>query len=283
MDYTGWITLSLADHIGGKTLHALFDHFAGDTDAIFCADAASLQRVPGIGPKIAQNILSLKRDVLTNAITQWQADGVMIIPALDAAFPQRLHTIKDAPATLFVRGEWQADDSRRHVAIVGTRQPTADAAQTARKLATMLAEQGCVIISGLARGIDREAHHGALVTAEGRTLAVLGCGVLNIYPADNHDLVEAISKRGALMSECAPDAPPSGPRLVARNRIISGLSDAVIVVETGRDGGAMYAARRAWEQGRKVYTVDYPASGNQELIANGAYPLHPHQPELDLT
>ncbi len=281
MDLTGWITLSLADHIGGKTLHALFDHFAGDTDAIFNADAARLQQVPGIGPKIARNILALNRQALAGAITHWQAEGVRIIPALATDYPQRLRPVKDAPATLFVRGGWQPA-AQRHIAIVGTRQPTPTATQAARQLALTLAESGWVIVSGLARGIDREAHEGALITAEGQTVAVLGSGVLNIYPADNHDLARAIGLRGALVSECAPNAAPSAARLVARNRIISGLSDAVIVVQTERDGGAMYAARRAQEQGRPVYALDYPTSGNQDLIATGAVPVHPEQLELDL-
>jgi DNA processing protein len=129
-----------------------------------------------------------------------------------------------------------------------------------------------VIVSGLALGIDTQAHIGAL-GARGRTLAVLGSGVLRVYPEHNLNLAEAILKQGALLSEIAPNAPPSPATLVARNRIISGLCDRLIVVETTVDGGAMYAARRAVEQGREVYTLDLGASGNRALIAEGARPL----------
>ncbi len=274
MELTGWVALSLAGHIGSKTLRALLAHFDHDMDAVFAADGAALQQVPGIGPKIAQSILAQDRALVGEAITRWQAAGVTLLPAYADLYPNRLRSLADAPATLFVHGQWSAS-LPRSVAVVGTRAPSARAAELARYVGTELAQHGVAVVSGLALGVDTEAHLGALKAAGGQTLAVLGCGVLRVYPPENQSLAQLIQRAGALLSEVAPSATPSTPRLVARNRIISGLSDAVIIVETSIEGGAMYAARRAQEQGRPVYTFDLPASGNQALIAGGARLLQP--------
>jgi DNA processing protein len=155
------------------------------------------------------------------------------------------------------------------MAIVGTRNPSAQAYQIATALGTHFAHSGSTVVSGLARGIDTAAHLGAL-QAGGHTLAVLGSGVCNIYPPENAALAFRILETSALVSEVPPFDGPSTPRLVARNRIISGLSEGVIVVESNDDSGAMHAAKRAREQNRRVYTFDLPASGNQKLIAEGA-------------
>lgn len=274
MELSGWVALSLTEHLGSKTLRALLDHFNGDMDAVFTADSVALRRVPGIGPKIAASIQALDRAQVAQAITRWQAEGVSIVPAFAPAYPPRLKTLTDAPATLFLRGQLPSE-AARHVAIVGTRTPTPSAAHLALHISRELAQQGVVIVSGLARGVDADAHLGALQAKNGRTLAVLGCGVLRVYPPENQVLAGLIQREGALISEVAPNAAPSTPRLVARNRLISGLSDAVLIIESSAEGGAMYAARRAQEQGRPVYTLDLPASGNQALIAGGAQALRP--------
>ena len=132
-----------------------------------------------------------------------------------------------------------------------------------------LARAGCTIVSGMALGIDAAAHTSAL-EAGGHTVAVLGSGVLNIYPPRNRWLASRILESGALVSEAHPRLAPNAQRLVSRNRIISALSGAVIVIESDVDGGAMHTARFAREQGRKVYTFRLPASGNQQLMRNGA-------------
>ncbi len=131
------------------------------------------------------------------------------------------------------------------------------------------------MISGLALGIDGAAHLGALAYPPGITSAVLGSGVLTVYPPQHRTLAQAIQGRGALLSETHPEAQPNAARLVARNRIISGLSEAIIVVQTEIDGGAMHAARRAFDQGRRVYTLASDASGNQALIDLGAVVITP--------
>ena len=186
----------------------------------------------------------------------------------DNDYPVQLKALDDAPPTLFVRGH--IIKIEKSLAIVGTRNPGDEARNFTQNLSTHLAERGYTIISGLAFGIDSAAHFGAIIQPEGRTIAVLGCGVLNIYPAEHKRLAEKIMVDGFVVSEINPGNTTSPASLVARNRIITGLSDGVIVVETTADGGAMYAARFAGQQGRPVYTVDSEATGNQALIAAGA-------------
>jgi DNA processing protein len=147
-------------------------------------------------------------------------------------------------------------------------------------MAGAMAARGWTIVSGLAAGIDSAAHWGAL-RAGGRTLAVLGCGARAVYPPQNAGLAAQVIQQGALLSEVRPDAPPSSPALVARNRLISGLSRAVIVVEAGGTSGSLRTARFAHAQGRRVYAVEYAEAGNRQLIADGARPLAPDFVEWD--
>lgn len=269
----GWVALSLIEHLGGKKLRALLDHFDGNINAILAADERALRRVRGIGEKLAAAILQIDVIETQQHMMQWAQQGVRCIAVDDSEYPARLRRIDDAPPTLFMRGEHPIDDACGFVGIVGTRQPTDESAESAKRIAFELAKRGNVIISGLAIGVDANAHMGALACPQGFTLAVLGCGILKVYPAENQPLARAILQRGALLSEVHPYAQAKPTHLVARNRLISGLCDALVVVETRIDGGAMYAARRAFEQGRTVYALDNAASGNQALIAEGAHPI----------
>jgi DNA processing protein len=270
---SAWVALSLADHVGGKKLRALLRHFDGDLSAILAADAGTLRQVPGVGPKTAAIIGALRPAALEPALHGWQAAGVRLCGLFDADYPSQLAALDDAPPTLFAVGRWPLP--QRAVAVVGTRQPSKATVEAARELGSRLAERGFAVVSGLALGIDTAAHMGALAVPGGTTLAVLGSGVLNIYPYANTQLAKAITLRGALLSEVAPNAPPNPASLVARNRIISGLSEALIVAESSADGGAMHAARRALEQGRRVYALDNGASGNRALLDAGALAIAP--------
>ena len=267
-----WIALSLVEHVGAKKLRALADAFDGDLDAVLAADAKALQRVPGIGPKISATIRAVDLAVVAEAIPRWRDAGIALVTLDDPAYPTTLRQIADAPPTLFVIGTCR---DLRSAAVVGTRAPSRHAADAARQIGYELAQRGIQVISGLALGIDSAAHIGALAHPSGVTSAVLGSGVLNVYPPGNRPLAQAIVGRGALLSEVHPSAQPKPSTLVARNRIISGLCEAVIVVETTVDGGAMHAARRAADQGRRVYTLDLPASGNRALLNSGATPITP--------
>ncbi len=268
MNDVGWIALSLTGRIGNKTLQALLKHFEGDTSAILRADAKSLRQVVGVGPKIAQSIGAIDLKQVEEALKRWQRAGIRVLTLQDDDYPRQLKGLDDAPPTLFVRGENTTFE--KSIAIVGTRNPSDEARNFAQNLSTHLVERGYIIISGLALGIDSAAHFGAIIHPEGRTGAVLGCGILNIYPPEHKQLAGKITLQGFVVSEVDPGNTTSPANLVARNRIITGLSEGVIVVETAVDGGAMYAARFATQQGRPVYTVDSGASGNQALIAAGA-------------
>jgi DNA processing protein len=206
--------------------------------------------------------------------------GIQVITWEDADYPPNLLRCDDAPPALFVRGALHSADTRA-VAIVGTRTPRPEGARLARQLAFELAQRGWTVVSGLALGIDAAAHQGAL-DAVGRTLAVLGCGVLRMYPPANLSLAESILKHGAVLSEFHPETGVNAQNLIARNRITSGLSRAVIVVQSGEDSGSMSTARRAWQQRRAVFAVTGGDQGCETLLANGAEPLNPAVLDWDL-
>lgn len=270
-----WVALSAADHIGIRLLRALVAHF-GSLRAALLADAGALLAVPGVGPATVRSIRAVDLAAAERRLAAWRAAGVRVVTQMadDSAYPACLRALDDAPPTLFARSAWETL-SCDGVAVVGTRAPSAQGRAAARLLGFELARRGLTVVSGLARGVDTEAHLGAVSAPAGRTLAVLGSGVQRVYPPENAALAQLIARSGALLSEAAPDAAPSVPRLVARNRIISGLSRAVIVVETAADGGAMHAARFARGQGRPVYALDSAASGNRALLEGGALPLEP--------
>ncbi len=279
MTDAAWVALSLVERLGGKTLRTLLTHFGNDAQAVLRADGEMLRRVPGIGPTMAERIQAINLAAVTEVIPRWEAAGARIFTP-ETGFPEKLRKVDDAPAVLFSRGKLRPDLIGRSVAVVGTRTPSTEAAHIARALGTELAKRGCTVVSGLALGIDSAAHRGALDVSQGITVAILGCGVLNIYPPENRELAESILVNGTVMSEFHPYASPSASNLVARNRVISGLCEALIVVETGADGGAMHAARFAIGQGRPVYTFDSAASGNRLLLENGAKPLLPDLSDL---
>lgn len=197
----------------------------------------------------------------------------------DPAYPARLREMRNPPAVLYGRGMLRPQDDDA-VAIVGTRKPGLAAAKLTFALSYELAERGFTIVSGLALGIDTQAHRGALQAQFGRTVAVLGAGLNTIHPRSNVALAQQISQRGALLSEHPADTPLAAQQLVARDRLISGLSRALIVMETALDGGAMYAAEFARQQNRLLLAL--PGSpGCDALIAHGALPLDPASLDLD--
>jgi DNA processing protein len=205
--------------------------------------------------------------------------GIDVLSWDDDSYPANLLTVSDAPPLLFVRGALLPADSNA-VAIVGTREPSAASAALADKLGCELAQRGLTIVSGLALGIDTAAHTGALEAQRGRTLAVLGSGINAIFPRENIELAEHIAQRGALLSELRPNTPASGPSLMARDRIVSGLSRAVIIIEAQERSGTMDTARRAQAQSRLLIAV--PGSpGSDVLLRQGALRLDPQTLDLD--
>jgi DNA processing protein len=264
-----WLALSLTGRIGLKTLRALLAHF-GSTNAILNASDSDLREVSGVGKVLAASIRQINLLDVEALMLRWKQAGVHVMMPDD--YPAPLRELEDAPAVLFVRGDLR---DMRSAAIVGTREPSAQALAVARRLSATLADQNITIVSGLARGIDAVSHQSALEVG-GVCTAVLGSGVLNIYPPEHQRLGLQVAWVGAMVSEVRPDAQPSSSALVARNRIITGLSERVFVIETDDDGGAMHAARFARSQGRTVYALEINASGNRALLESGALPFDLH-------
>ena len=257
-------------------MRALLEKF-GSAEAVFDATAEDLMEIKGIGKVIAKAIVTTDLARTDAAIARWEVGGVRVLDWAHAEYPDCLRRLQDAPPTLFVRGV--ALTLRRPVALVGTRQPTREAALLTEQMALALANAGRSVISGMALGIDTRAHTGALQIPDAVTHAVLGCGVLKPYPLQNQRLAEYIQTRGALISELSPDASVSAAGLIARNRIISGLCEAVVIMQSNADGGAMYAARAAVRQGCALYVIDDPLNDPQAQSAidalreMGAIPL----------
>jgi DNA processing protein len=271
------VALCLTPGIGGVTLRALFEHF-GDIDAVWGATPEALCSVPGIGPRTAAAIRAADPARTSAEIARWEASGLTLLTWTHPHYPAALYKLHDAPPLLFCRGRLRPEDAQA-VAIVGTRKPSPRGRALAETLGHELGARGWTVISGLAWGVDVAAHSGALRT--GRTIAVLGGGLNLAQPGKKAALVSRIEAQGALLSELHPQTVPAASGLVARNRIISGLSQAVIVVEAEADSGSLYTARFAARQARTVFAVDNGLSGNASLLAGGAHPIPPDFADWD--
>jgi len=272
MSKTHYLALSRISGIGGATARKLIDRF-GTLRRAFQADEHELLAVPRVTADAAQAMREFEPDSLESELEAMDGEGIRVLTWEDDDYPANLRSAPDAPVMLYVVGELLPEDERA-VAVVGTREPSGRAVESAESIAARLAGQGFTIVSGLAPGIDTAAHRGALRADEGRTLAVLGSGVRMIHPRENVPLAREIAERGAVLSEYHPNTPVKGPNLMARDRIVSGLSLAVIVVEAGVASGSVDTAEKARRQGRKVFAV--PGSpGCDELIASGAHAVDP--------
>ncbi|HET9589328.1 MAG TPA: DNA-processing protein DprA [Anaerolineales bacterium] len=270
-----WIGFNLIKGIGAVRMQALIQHF-GDLEVAWKASPGELAEA-GLGAKVIERILQARAEIdLEKLWARIEAQGITILTWEDDNYPGRLREIDQPPPVLYVRGEYLPDDLFA-VAIVGTRRVTAYGRQITEELASFLAANGITVISGLARGVDAIAHQTTL-KAGGRTIAVLGSGVDKIYPPEHRGLAERMTGRGAVISDYAPGTPPDASNFPPRNRIISGLSLAVVVVEAGETSGALITAEFAAEQGREVFAVPgsilAPQSkGTNKLIQRGALPL----------
>ena len=267
------LRLALVPGLGPRLTAALLERF-GSPGAVLRASASQLLGVPLIGDKLAASFAESFRTIDPAAEeTLLERHGVRVVIAGDPDFPARLTSIPGAPRLLYRRGEPVAADSNA-VGIVGSRACTAYGKRMAERIAAGLARAGWTVVSGLARGIDGAAHRGAL-DAGGRTIAVLAGGLSRIYPPEHAELAEEIVRSGYWLSETPMTVAPQPGMFPARNRIISGLSRAVVVVEANIKSGALITVEHAAEQGREVFAVpgpvDSPASaGCLELIRKGA-------------
>jgi DNA processing protein len=267
------LRLNLVPGIGPRLTQLLMDRF-GSVRAIASASLSDLQQVPGIGPKLAMSILTHGTDAA--ALAEWQrcrAAGVQLLLRGEGRYSPALDRIPDPPQLLYCRGELRPADELA-VAIVGSRHCTPYGRQQAERIAAGLAQAGVTVVSGLARGIDGAAHRAALL-AGGRTIAVCATGLSSVYPPEHAELAESIVRQGALLTESPMLQAPVPGLFPQRNRIISGLSLGVIVIEAGRKSGALHTARHAMEQNRELFAVpgriDSEASqGCLDLIRDGA-------------
>ena len=268
------ILLNLIPDVGSTRLRRLLDAF-GDLERLFRATVQELQRVEGIGAGLAERIASGTRDErrLEREMALAKEQGVTILSLEDAEYPQPLRTIHDPPLALYVRGTLSPADEMA-VAIVGARRASLYGMQSAERLGYDLSLRGVTVVSGLARGIDSAAHRGAL-KAGGRTLAVLGSGMSRLYPPEHTELADEVARHGALLSEYPMEVEPLPHNFPRRNRLISGLSLGVVVVEAAQRSGALITADCALEQGREVFAVPGPmtavtSQGTHHLLKQGA-------------
>ena len=268
-----WLWLTELPGLSNQTRLALLRRFPAPEDVYYAAPEEVL-----LTEGITREQAKLLEDKDCAAAEQILADcerlGIQIVTISDAIYPNRLRNIFDPPCLLYVRGRLPNVDDEAAVAVVGTRDCTPYGVSCAEKLGYGLASGGALVVSGLARGIDSAALRGAL-RAGGTVAAVLGNGLDVVYPKENRYLYEDVAASGALISEYPPGTPPEGRHFPVRNRILSGLSLAALVVEAPERSGALITAASAMEQGRDVFAVpgpiDAPASvGCNRLIRDGA-------------
>jgi DNA processing protein len=268
------IALNMLPTMGPVRLRKLLEVFE-TPDRVLTARPNALRAVDGVGSEVADQIANWENIVdLPAELERIRQFGATILTADSPLYPRQLREIHAPPIVLYVWGEITERDQHA-IAVIGSRRTTHYGTESAKKLAYQLAYAGLTIISGLARGIDTAAHQGALA-AKGRTVAVIGSGLSNIYPPENATLAEKIrSGNGAVVSEFSMQIEPDRQTFPMRNRIISGWSHGIVVVEAGLNSGALITAAQALEQGRSVYAVpghiNAPsAHGSNRLIQQGA-------------
>jgi len=272
-DLIYWLWLNSIYGIGPKRILTLLELF-GTPKKIWEASEKELKDVDGIGEKISRTIVESKKDFNPNKQIEWILENqIEVITILDEKYPKNLKNIYDPPPVLFVKGNIKCLDGL-NLSIVGSRKATNYGLKVAREFAYELSKRGFVIVSGMAEGIDTSAHVGA-IEAGGKTIAVLGCGIDLIYPAANKKLKGDIVKNGAVISEFPLGTKPIPQNFPYRNRIISGLSNGVLVVEAGKKSGSLITAQMALEQGRDVFAIpgsiySKNSEGTHWLIKEGA-------------
>ncbi len=273
-DYLLW--LSNVQGIGSKTLEKTIEYF-GSAENVFHASTDKLNGAKGINRDIIHNIVKNRdKKTIDNLLKDLKNNSIDVLCKNEENYPENLKNIFDPPYLLYKKGNmYEKDDNA--IAIVGSRNASPYGKWAAYKFASELASKGITIISGMAYGIDAAAHKGAIESG-GRTIAVLGCGIDICYPKSNYNLMKNISKAGAIVSEYFIGVDPIPGHFPARNRIISGLAKAVIVVEAAEKSGSLITTEFALEQGREVFAVpgniNSPLSkGTNKLIKDGAKPV----------
>ncbi len=270
------LALSFMEDIGPVTTGRLLAAFH-TPEAIFSAGFSGLSSVEGISPSKAKRIKEFKAwDRIDREIEKAEQHNIQIVTLFDKEYPEPLSHLDNAPAILYVKGDL-AEEDRFALAMVGSRDMSEYGRKTAADLSYELASAGLTIVSGMARGIDTVSHSGAL-KAGGRSIAVLGCGLDICYPAENRELMTALSRSGCVISEFHLGTPPVRENFPRRNRLISGLSLGVLVIEATARSGSLITAGFALEQGKEIFAVpgnitSGNARGTNGLIKKGAKPV----------
>ena len=268
-----WVWFTTLPGLTNRSKLLLLEHFPSPED-IYYAQPEDLPPVEGLSSSQAALLSDKSTDRAEDVLAHCAKGDIFLLTMQDALYPDRLRNIYDPPVLLYGRGRMPLFDEEAAVSVVGTRTCTPYGISAAEELGYQLAKEGAVVVSGLAKGIDGASHRGAL-RAGGFTAAVLGGGVDVVYPAENRRLYEDIAATGVLLSEYPPGTEPMGSHFPVRNRILSGLSLAVLVVEAPERSGALITANTALEQGRDVFAVPGPidasaSRGCNRLIADGA-------------
>ena len=268
-----WLRLQLTPNLGRVGLISLIKHFETPQNALEAA-RRGWPNLPGLRQGLSDLVPDSNSDTVQQACQSLNKMNGWVITLWDTGYPQRLRQISDPPALLYGCGVLPEEP---YLAIVGARYPTEVGRNFTEKLSGQVAEAGVVISSGLARGIDTAAHRG-VINGVGKTVAVLGCGLDHVYPRENKSVYQKIIEQGALLSEYAPGTEPLPGHFPGRNRIISGVSKATLVVEAASNSGSLITAELALEQGREVMAVpggiDRKTSyGPNLLIKQGAHPV----------
>ena len=272
-DIRPWIGLSMVQEIGpvwGRKLMASF----GSPEKIFNADTAELLSVKGISRERVENIRKFSQwDEVEKYARVIETKGISVVPCQDDRYPEALKNLEDAPLLLYIKGQYNPDD-RFAIGVVGSRDHTPYGESVTQRIAGELAASGFTVVSGLARGIDTLSHKSALA-AGGRTIAVLGSGADVYYPPENRGLSERIASSGCVISEFLPGTMPNRENFPRRNRLISGLSLGILVVEATDNSGSLITAGYALEQNKEVFAVpgnitSRNSEGTNKLIKQGA-------------
>ncbi len=269
------LALHLSGVIGPRRLQGAKARF-GDLSQLFGASEEELASLEDWNPSCARKVLCFQDPAgrVERELEEAERHGIHVLVEGDPDFPIVFKDIYDPPFVLWRRGTYREED-QRSIAVIGCRKPSAYGKLAALRLAEDIARAGYTVVSGLARGIDSQAHLGALRFSEGRTIAFLGSGLLNLYPPENRKLAEEISQRGALFSEYPLHSKPLALHFPQRNRLISGAARGVLVVEAKKDSGSFITVDHALDQSRPVFAVPGPithseSEGAHALIQQGA-------------
>lgn len=268
-----YLVLNALPNIGPVTLNRMLAELGGEARTIFNTPAKQLERIKGVGPAISSTVVNWREHFdLDREKERMAQSGAVFLDSRQKEYPKLLREIYDPPIGLYRKGQYEFPDPC--VAVVGSRRTTLYGQSVAKSLGADLARLGFCVVSGLARGIDTAAHEGAL-SVSGKTVAVVGCGIDIIYPPENLDLYRSIESTGAIVSEFPFGRRADRQSFPMRNRVVAGICEATVVVETDVNGGSMITARFAGEHGRLVFAVpgridQATSQGCHQLIRDGA-------------